>query len=94
MFKRLLVPLDGSKLAEIALPYAEEMARHFGSEVILVNVRTPAENLDKPEQRDYLTITAAKTEQNIKKSADKPQGEKVKVASAVIGSPTQFKTPG
>ncbi|OGO00435.1 MAG: hypothetical protein A2Y58_04255 [Chloroflexi bacterium RBG_13_51_52] len=87
MYKRLLVPLDGSKLAEIALPYAEEMARHLGSEIILVNVRTPAEYINKPEQREYLTVMAAKTEQNIKKSTDKPQGEKVKVASAIIGSP-------
>jgi nucleotide-binding universal stress UspA family protein len=93
MFKRLLVPLDGSKLAEVALPYAEETARHLGSEVILINVRTPIENLDKPEQREYLTIMAATTEQNIKKSTDKPQGEKVKVASAVIGSLTLLNHP-
>jgi nucleotide-binding universal stress UspA family protein len=93
MYKRLLVPLDGSKLAEIALPYAEEMARHLGSEIILVNVRTPIEYIDKPEQREYLTIMATKTEQNIKKSTDRPQGEKVKVASAIIGSPGLLTHP-
>jgi nucleotide-binding universal stress UspA family protein len=93
MYKRLLVPLDGSKLAEIALPYAEEMARHLGSEIILVNVRAPAEYIDKPEQREYLTVMAAKTEQNIKKSTDKPQGEKVKVASVVVGSPGLLTHP-
>jgi len=37
MFKRLLVPLDASNLAEIALPYAEELAIHLGSEVILIH---------------------------------------------------------
>ena len=36
MFKRILVPLDGSKLAEQALPYAEELAGKFGSTVYLV----------------------------------------------------------
>ena len=93
MFKRLIVPLDGSKLAEIALPYAEEIARHLGSEVILVNVRTSVEKLDKPEYREYLSRMAAVTEQNIKKSADKPVGEKVKVASAVIGEPSLLQHP-
>ena len=36
MFKRILVPLDGSKLAEQALPYAEELATKFGATVYLV----------------------------------------------------------
>ncbi|MGD0780750.1 MAG: universal stress protein [Dehalococcoidales bacterium] len=93
MFKRLLVPLDGSTLAEIALPYAEEIARHFGSEIILVNVRTPTENLDKPEHRTYLTRMAAEVEQNIKKSKDIPAGEKVKVTSAIVGSPGMLTHP-
>jgi nucleotide-binding universal stress UspA family protein len=38
MFKRILVPLDGSKLAEKALPYAEALAQKFEAELILVRV--------------------------------------------------------
>jgi nucleotide-binding universal stress UspA family protein len=39
MYKKILVPLDGSKLAECALPYAEELAKGCGTEeVILVSV--------------------------------------------------------
>ena len=39
MFQNILVPLDGSKLAECALPYAEEMAKCAGnSAVVLVSV--------------------------------------------------------
>ena len=39
MYKKILVPLDGSKLAECALPHAEELAKGCGSaEVILVSV--------------------------------------------------------
>jgi nucleotide-binding universal stress UspA family protein len=93
MYKRLLVPLDGSELAEIALPYAEEIARHLGSEIILVNVRTPTENLDKPEHRAYLSKMVATTEQNIKKSPALKPGEKVKVASAIVGSPGLLTHP-
>ncbi len=39
MFQKILVPLDGSKLAECALPYAEEIARGCDTdEIILVSV--------------------------------------------------------
>ena len=39
MYKKLLVPLDGSKLAEVVLPHVEAAAKGCGSpEVILVSV--------------------------------------------------------
>ena len=39
MYEKLLVPLDGSKLAECVLPHVEELARSCGTkEVILVSV--------------------------------------------------------
>jgi nucleotide-binding universal stress UspA family protein len=39
MYKKILVPLDGSKLAECALPHAEELAKGCSTEkVILVSV--------------------------------------------------------
>ncbi len=33
-----MVPLDGSKLAECVLPYAEEMGQKLGAEVVLVSI--------------------------------------------------------
>lgn len=41
MFKRILVPLDGSSLAEAALPAAITLAQKFASELILMRVVTP-----------------------------------------------------
>jgi hypothetical protein len=38
MFKKILVCLDGSDLAEQILPYAAEQAQHFKSQVILFRV--------------------------------------------------------
>ena len=39
MFQKILVPLDGSKLAECALPYAEEIARGCNTNsVVLISV--------------------------------------------------------
>lgn len=86
MYKRMLVPLDGSELAEVALPYSEELAEKLDSEVILVNVRRPSEDPDNPEHRVYLSKMVATTEQDIKKSPFLPPGEKIKVDSAIIGS--------
>ena len=41
MFKRILVPLDGSQLSGRALPYATEIAQRFRAEVILLRVVPP-----------------------------------------------------
>ena len=38
MFKKILVPLDGSKLAEGILPQVEQLAKIHGSEVTLLRV--------------------------------------------------------
>lgn len=38
MYKRILVPLDGSELAEKALPQAEGLAEAFGATIHLVHV--------------------------------------------------------
>ncbi len=38
MFDRILVPLDGSEVAERALPVAEELARRFHGSLVLVEV--------------------------------------------------------
>ena len=38
MFKKILVCLDGSQLAEQILPYVEAHASRFGSKVILLQV--------------------------------------------------------
>ena len=42
MLQKILVPLDGSKLAEQALPYAQALAQKFESELILLMVLQPA----------------------------------------------------
>lgn len=41
MYKRILVPLDGSRLAEQALPHANIHAAQFGAEIVLIKVLGP-----------------------------------------------------
>jgi nucleotide-binding universal stress UspA family protein len=38
MYKKILVPLDGSKRAEAILPHVEEMAQRYGVKVIFLTV--------------------------------------------------------
>jgi nucleotide-binding universal stress UspA family protein len=48
MFNRILVCLDGSALAEEILLYATEVAKHFGSKVVLLEVTTPLSVVVEP----------------------------------------------
>jgi nucleotide-binding universal stress UspA family protein len=41
MYERVLIPLDGSPPAETILPFAEEIARSFEAEVVLLTVVEP-----------------------------------------------------
>lgn len=41
MFKKILVPLDSSSMAEAALPLARSLAECFGAELIVLHVNTP-----------------------------------------------------
>jgi nucleotide-binding universal stress UspA family protein len=38
MYKRMLVPLDGSKLAEVVFPFARELSGLLGTEIILLHI--------------------------------------------------------
>jgi len=63
MYERILVPLDGSQLAEIALPYAEELSGRLGSEVTLIYV---SESIDDPHRhmhQFYMQKMAESTKQ-------------------------------
>jgi nucleotide-binding universal stress UspA family protein len=68
-YRRVLVPLDGSELAERAIPYAKTIAKTKGSELILFTVSIAAvEQLDRP-MKAYLELNAnALQSQGIKAS--------------------------
>src|SRR2546428_10483629 len=41
MYRRIVVPLDGSALGERALPHAEAIAERFGAALTLLHATTP-----------------------------------------------------
>ena len=73
MYKRIVVPLDGSPLAEQALPHAVAQASQFGADLILLKVLAPlpeavfsapaavlaAEKMSAELAHDYLEDVAA-----------------------------------
>ncbi|MBI3929209.1 MAG: universal stress protein [Armatimonadetes bacterium] len=68
MFEKILVPLDGSSLSEKALPHAVELARKFGSELILLRVvilpvRPEDVGMETMVPLDFPALEDKKTEQ-------------------------------
>ena len=58
MIKKILVPLDGSALAEKALAHAEDLAKQFEAEVILVWVLHPLIVMSDYGSSSYQQIVA------------------------------------
>jgi len=101
MYKKILVPLDGSKLAECALPHVEELARGCGTEeVILVSVteRVPGyrvfEDPSQPLGQQLVPEAAGKKEKPAQKyleriaKAMKAKGIKVDT-EVLLGDPAE-----
>jgi nucleotide-binding universal stress UspA family protein len=62
MFNRILVPLDGSPLAEGAIPHAVLFARIFGSSIIFLQVLDPTSYHENPKAVDPLSWQIRKAE--------------------------------
>ncbi|MBI4492845.1 MAG: universal stress protein [Chloroflexi bacterium] len=86
MFTKLLVPLDGSRLAERALPYAEALAQASGARLVLVRATlarvfpgidpTRAQVQAVEEAEAYLADVAARlTERGLASETAVPYGE-------------------
>lgn len=85
MYEGILVPLDGSKGAEVVLPYVEEIAARSGAVITLVSVCEPAAGETDQLYRSYLERTAEKVERQLE---DWGAQGKVKVeAEVLLGKP-------
>lgn len=61
MYKRILLPLDGSTLAEQALPHAVAQAECFGAELILLRVVEPIMPTDVVVPREAIRRAEERT---------------------------------
>ena len=57
MFKRILVPLDGSEVSELVLPYVKELAEKARCEVTLLQVIAPSQHVHTVGGLDYVRFT-------------------------------------
>ena len=51
MYQRIMVPLDGSELAQTALGHALDMCRAFGATLVLLHVRDPRQGSPEASRR-------------------------------------------
>ncbi|MBI3931556.1 MAG: universal stress protein [Chloroflexi bacterium] len=87
MFKRMLVPLDGSKLAEVVFTYAKELAGRLDIEVILLYVGIPTLNDFVPMHHAYIEraaeIVRRRAQQVQKKTGIKPGSKPIKARGEI-----------
>jgi nucleotide-binding universal stress UspA family protein len=81
MFEKILLPLDGSELAEMALPYGRELARKLNSELILFHVCRPEHHQQEHMHKVYLHSLAETMRHNLKRS--QPKGTEIKVTTRI-----------
>lgn len=67
MYKKMLVPLDGSELAEIAFTYAKEIAGKLCLSAILLHVYSSAEAEHVPELQAYIDSKVDTLKRELKK---------------------------
>ncbi len=94
MYKRMLVPLDGSELAEVVFTYAKELAGRLDIEVILLYVCSPALREFAPMHRSYIEhaaeIVMRQSQEVQKKTGIQPGGRTVEArGELVVGYPAE-----
>jgi nucleotide-binding universal stress UspA family protein len=90
MYKEILVPLDGSELAEAAVPHALELAKAFGAQVALFSVVEPIGVYPQPGVVGPVVSIAVNVEeemenirQYLEKVADRLKAEGIRVQRVV-----------
>lgn len=95
MFERILVPLDGSKRAERAIPVAARLAHTSGGSVILVSVVSkssgfwPSEAERTTLAQQGLATGLAEAERYLAGVATSPELERALTESVVLFGPTE-----
>lgn len=65
MYKRILVPLDGSSRAEAIIPHVEDLARCYGAKVIFLQVLEPDPILVGPYDAQALVMSSEDVEERL-----------------------------
>jgi nucleotide-binding universal stress UspA family protein len=86
MYKKILIPLDGSQLAEVALPYVEELCGRMGSEVTLLHIETLSDDSYQHMHQFYIDKMVELTKQGAERHIEKSGRESTAIVKAEIVS--------
>jgi nucleotide-binding universal stress UspA family protein len=90
MPEKIIVPLDGSRLAEVALPYAEELAAKMDSEIILLSVLQSEEAHEYQKHQSYAAKIVNVTKRHAEKYLDKSGSKAINIQTATrAGNPAE-----
>lgn len=90
MYDRIVVPLDGSKLAELALPYAQHLAARLGSSLTLLSVSESEDAGTYYEHEIYIDKAADATRSSMQEVDEKLQrGPTAVDRSLTVGHPAE-----
>jgi nucleotide-binding universal stress UspA family protein len=85
VYGKILVPLDGSKPAEVVLPYVQELARRFDSEVTLIQVVAPLSKLVAETMPAGLEPTGAAAAVGVEAASEAAKAEREGARSYLEG---------
>ncbi len=86
MFERILLPLDGSQLAEVTIPYGAELTARLGSEAILLHACAPEHQPFSNMHQLYLTEAVKGLERHMEKKFPRCEDWAVRTET-VVGEP-------
>ena len=91
MYKRMLIPLDGSKLSEVSLAYAKELVGRLDIDMVLLHVCAEEEQQSIPMQQSYVEHAAERiigqSEEVWKNLVDEQENRVIRAeALVVVGS--------
>jgi nucleotide-binding universal stress UspA family protein len=92
MYKRMLILLDGSNLAEVVFSYARELSGRLGLDLDFLHVCKPDEAEHLPMHEAYIHLAAERLKAQLRRTANKSgtAGGSVKVKGAiVVGYPAE-----
>jgi nucleotide-binding universal stress UspA family protein len=91
VYGMILVPLDGSKVAEAVLPFVQEMARRFDSEVTLIHVVAPLSKLVAETMPSSLEPTGAAAAVGLEAASEALKAEREGARSYLEGVAERLK---
>ena len=86
MFEKILLPLDGSQSAEVAIPYVEYLVRRLGSEIILLHACRSEQKPYHHMHQIYLDHIASRMQRQIRKGL--PSNMELRIRTEIlVGEP-------